>query len=118
MKKIILNEGNLRDDEIEFKRYKARALIIDDNNVVTLCNYGDVYMLPGGKIDSGENAKEGLLRELKEELGLVFNCDDLEELVSVVTIAPNYPVGDSGKYANRACYTDYYVIRTNKKIDK
>lgn len=118
MKRIILNEGNLRDEEIEFKRYKARALIIDDNNVVTLCNYRDVYMLPGGKIDSGENTEEGLLRELEEELGLVFNCNDLEELVSVVNIAPNYPVGDSDKYANRACYTDYYVIRTNRKIDK
>lgn len=118
MKKIVLNEGNLMDDEIEFKRYKARALIIDDNNVVTLCNYGDVYMLPGGKIDSGENAKEGLLRELEEELGLAFNCNDLEELVSIVTMAPNYPVGDSGSFANRACYTDYYIIRTNRKIDK
>ena len=47
MKKIVLNEGNLMDDEIEFKRYKARALIIDDNNVVTLCNYGEVRLIVG-----------------------------------------------------------------------
>lgn len=118
MRKIVLNESNLRDEEIEFKRYKARALIIDDDNIVTLCNYGDVYMLPGGKIDNGESVEEALLRELEEELGLDFDKNELKELVTVVNMAPNYPIGDSSRFANRACYTDYYVIRSNRKIDK
>ena len=117
MRKIVLNEANLGVEEIECRKKKARALIIDDNNVVTLCNYCNVYLLPGGKVEDNESVIEGLLRELEEELGLGFDKEELKELVSVVTVASGYPVRDSSKRVNRACETDYYIIRSNRKID-
>ena len=34
------------------------------------CSFTGYYQCPGGKIEYGEDIKEGLLRELKEETGL------------------------------------------------
>lgn len=38
--------------------------------------------LPGGFVDPGEGAEEGLLRELREELGLTLRAGDLRFLLS------------------------------------
>ena len=117
MKKIILNKDNLRVEDISCRTKKARALIVDDNNMVTLCNYANVYMLPGGKVEDNEDVAHGLLRELEEELGLVFAKEDLEELVVIENMAKDYPIRNSIDKTNRVCETHYYVIRSNRKID-
>jgi 8-oxo-dGTP pyrophosphatase MutT (NUDIX family) len=38
--------------------------------------YPNVYEMPGGHIDFGEDMKEGLAREVKEELGMTVNIGD------------------------------------------
>jgi len=118
VKKIILNVDNLTVEDVLCRTKKARALIVDDEGLVTLCNYADVWMMPGGKIDEGEDIVQGLLRELEEELGLRFEKWELKELVRIENIAKDYPVRDSDKRKNRVCETDYYVIKSNRKIDK
>lgn len=118
MKRIILNDDNLRVEDIENRIKKVRALIIDDNNMVTLCNYGDVYMMPGGKIEDDEEVILTLLRELEEELGIRFEKDELKKLVTIENMAKNYPIRESNDRCNRVCKTSYFVIRSNRKIDK
>lgn len=54
-------------------RVRPAALIIQNDSLLTMrYRYGDtdVYMLPGGNPDPGENLKEALQRELHEELGV------------------------------------------------
>ncbi|MFA5080162.1 MAG: NUDIX domain-containing protein [Candidatus Paceibacterota bacterium] len=48
----------------------ARGLLIQSESVI-LCHVKgkDWYFLAGGHIENGESAKQGLLRELKEEIG-------------------------------------------------
>ena len=46
-------------------------------------SYGNMYCLPGGHLENNETIIEGMIRELKEEIGVVFNENELE-LVKVI----------------------------------
>ncbi len=48
----------------------SRAIIIKENKIL-VCRRKDkdYWFLPGGHVDDGENSKEALIRELKEERG-------------------------------------------------
>jgi len=48
----------------------ARGLLLQGESII-LCHVKekDWYFLPGGHIENGESAKQGLSRELKEEIG-------------------------------------------------
>jgi len=55
-------------------REAVRALLIDDDHHVLLAHLAfplrSVWVLPGGGLDPGESHDVGLLRELREEVGL------------------------------------------------
>lgn len=61
-------------------RVRPCALIIERNSVLTMkYRYGntDVYALPGGNPDPGEGLSEVIVRELREELGIETEVDQL-----------------------------------------
>ncbi|WP_031529426.1 NUDIX domain-containing protein [Dyadobacter crusticola] len=52
---------------------RPSAIILRDNSILTLCycySGTDVFALPGGNPDPGENLSQALARELEEELGI------------------------------------------------
>ncbi|KGT85981.1 NUDIX hydrolase [Erwinia typographi] len=51
----------------------------------------DYFMQPGGKIESGEDAKSALIRELREELNLELLPEELKPLGEFTEIAANEP---------------------------
>ena len=54
-----------------FYRVSIKALIRDkQNRVLVLKENQDTWSLPGGGLDHGEDPELGILRELKEELGV------------------------------------------------
>ena len=54
-----------------FYRVSVKALIKDsDDRVLVLKEDQDTWSLPGGGLDHGEDPKLGIMRELKEELGI------------------------------------------------
>lgn len=51
-------------------RHAARGIVLRGENILLLYTQRyDDYSLPGGGIDAGEDATEGLIRELREETG-------------------------------------------------
>ncbi|WP_221389652.1 NUDIX hydrolase [Dyadobacter sp. NIV53] len=61
-------------------KVRPSAIILKDESVLTLryC-YGniDIYALPGGNPDPGENLSEALIRELNEELGITAEVNKM-----------------------------------------
>ena len=55
-------------------REAVRGLVVDQNNHVLLANLAfparSVWVLPGGGLEADETHHQGLLRELREEVGL------------------------------------------------
>ena len=89
MEIITINENNLTSNDINKTRTKVRAILIDDDKILT-SNYGGVILLPGGSIDVGETKIEALIRELKEETGILYPSNDLQKLFILNHYQANY----------------------------
>lgn len=63
-------------------------VVVKDNKLLlAYSTHKEAWYLPGGKIDAGEDAKEALVREVKEELAIGLDADRLEYLAHIVAPA-------------------------------
>lgn len=95
------------------------AFIIDDEGNVLLQkrsankklwpNLWDVTV--GGHVDSGEFGRQALVREVKEELGIAIDDDDIKYLVGSTSI------NEKGDIINKH-YNECYLITKNVDISK
>ena len=113
---IVINEDNLKLNEIEEYSSKVRAILVDDNDKILIANYGNVILLPGGKVDDGETISRAIIRELSEELGQVYNSEELDFYMTLNYYQKNYPKRD-GMFKNRLVQTHYF-IGSYKEINK
>ena len=107
---LIINEDNLKLNEVEEFNCKVRALLIDENNNILIARYGNTILLPGGSIDRGETKEEALVRELKEETGNDYTINELAYLNTLKYYQKDYPKRD-GRIENRLITTYYYVSK-------
>jgi len=79
-----INPENIRDDEVFLSREASRAVLLDENLMVSLLfvansNY---YKLPGGGIEPGEEKIAALQRECREEVGAeIVVLDEIGQIV-------------------------------------
>ena len=114
MKTITINENGLLDNQIDKRNSKSRAILVD-NNKILIADYGGVMLLPGGSIDKGESETQAILRELKEETGIIYEIQDLKKIMILKYYQSNYPTRD-GENINRLI-TTYYYFGKFKGID-
>lgn len=105
---LVINEDNLHFGEVQEFSSKARAILIDENNRILIVNYGNVILLPGGKVDEGEKLSEAITRELGEELGQDYSASELDFFVTLNYYQKDYPKRD-GTFQNRLVQTHYFV---------
>ncbi len=60
-------------------RISSKAVIIRDNKLMLVQEAEGWYGLPGGGVDHGLSLREGLIRELSEELGVELTLDRIPE---------------------------------------
>lgn len=73
-----MSEEKITDNK-QFPKPVVGALIYKDNGEILLTKsskWGDLWQIPGGKIELGETSEEALKREIREETGL--EIDNLE----------------------------------------
>ena len=105
---VIINEANLKNEDINEFSSKARAILIDANNRILIANYGGVFLLPGGKVDEGETPREGVARELSEELGKEYDIAELDFFVTLNHYQKDYPKRE-GEIHNRLVQTHVFI---------
>ena len=68
-----------------FRRPSARAVIINHNKIALVYSKKErYYKFPGGGIKDNEDMKTALIREVREEVGLVVIPDSIKEFGSVL----------------------------------
>ena len=77
------------------------------NNKKLWPNMWDVTV--GGHVDAGEFGRQALIREVKEELGILINDDDIKYLVGSTSI------NEQGDIINKH-YNEFYLITKNIDI--
>jgi len=80
---IYLGKENINSKDFK-ERSAARAVVLNDKNQVALLNATEhnYHKLPGGGVESGEDMKLALKRELLEEIGCAANViNEIGEII-------------------------------------
>lgn len=100
-----------------FVRDSARSIIIVNNKIAMVHSLKyDYYKFPGGGIESGENPIDAMIRETREESGLVVKPETIKEYGYVHRIQKSDSdetecfVQDNYYYL---CEADKYVVAQN-----
>lgn len=94
-----LFEIDLKDyspDSKVFSRPSARAVIMRGGKIALVYSQKEKYFkFPGGGINGAENHKAALIREVREEVGLVVKPDSIKEFGSVLRRQKNNRLPDT-----------------------
>ncbi len=74
-----------KDSDSVFRRPSARAIILQGDKIALVYSKKEKYFkFPGGGIHDEEDKKEALIREVREESGMVVIPDSIREFGSVL----------------------------------
>ncbi len=99
---FILDKKNYNPNGTVGKRPSVRGIIIRDGKIAMMHSKKfDYFKLPGGGIEPGETMEETLIREVREESGLVVKTETIKEFGYVRRI-------EKGKHEDIFVQDNYY----------
>ncbi len=112
MKLKIFNTDKLKDENINDKVIRVKAIILNSKEEILLGEAFGIVQFPGGHLKENEKLEEGLIRELEEETGLIFK-EVGEPFFLIKYYLKDYLV----KGNNRSIQIYYYFIKTDLKYN-
>lgn len=113
MEKLVFNDDNLKDEDMDELVIRTKAIIINDNNEILLGYCNKTYQLVGGHLEDGETIQECLKREVLEESGIDIDTSNLEPDAKTEYYTKNYH--NSGLNRKNEIY--YFIVRANLEPD-
>ena len=101
---LTLDEKNYTEEMPVYEKQVARAVIVRDGRIaMQRCRKGE-YKIPGGGVEPGESRRITLIREVREETGLLVKPETIVEIGEILELRED--VFDKGK--KYVCHTYYY----------
>lgn len=93
---------------------KSRALIIDKEKNILICEINESLSLPGGSIENNETPREAIIREIEEEVGITL--ENFEEVVTLKHYHEDFPYLKVGGRGNRISEVHYFYKEIEEYI--
>lgn len=98
-----LDDMNYADSFPVIKKHVVRAVIMRDGLIASQRSGIGEYKLPGGGMEAGETMLDALVREVREETGLLVKTDTVKEIGEI--IEKREDIFEKGKlYEAHSCY--------------
>lgn len=87
MKRLLtLDMKNYTDDMPVFEKHTVRAVIIRDGKMAMQLSGKGEYKIPGGGVENDESRTETLLREVREETGLLIKPESITDIGEILEL--------------------------------
>lgn len=87
MKRLLtLDSQNYTDEMPVFEKHTVRAVIIRDGLIAMQQSGTGEYKIPGGGVENGESREETLIREVREETGLLVMPETIKEIGEILEL--------------------------------
>lgn len=112
--KINKNNSLTNENWSEFKKVRA---IIKNNNNYAITEEGGKIIFPGGKCNQEEDFNTAIVREIKEETGIIFDSKELIHILTLETYYENFYDYRTSSIKPRHTITNYYYVETTNNIN-
>lgn len=109
MRRILLNDDNLQEEDLDFEVIRVKGLIINSTGDILIAHNNGTYQFPGGHKEDDENLDDCLEREIREETGISVTSNG--PFMQITTYDSNY-FNQNKKVCNKIYY---YVLQTDDK---
>lgn len=99
-----MDEKDYTEDMALMERYAVRAMIQKNGKWAMQKSAAGEYKIPGGGVEAGENFVEALIREVREETGLIVIPDSIREIGEVQEIRKDSFEENTKYIAHSLCY--------------
>ena len=95
---------------------RSRVIVSSENNILIIKNWlgSGQFTLPGGGLKKDENPKDGVIRELEEETGILVESSRLQLIKSEFTVTEH---GYSYKCLGFSVKIDKTIVTTRQKLE-
>lgn len=115
----VFDDKNYGDNWFKYSRDAVRAIILSNEKIALVKSEKEgFYKFPGGGVEEGETHDEALIRETKEETGLIVIPNSIKEFGMIQEIRKSiYDIEEIFDQKSYYYFADVYKEVTNQNLD-